>query len=117
MDLLRLIREAKLHWEKYVELTDKIDNYLTEKFRVSIGYRYAGEDVHPYEDEVKGIKTEYCVPVTILHEKGIELISEYGNLCILENGEAWFITENVYVDKAGEIHVGKKYKKLGKVIE
>lgn len=119
MQLLELIRMARYHYNMYSSLTKKINTYIEEKFRVHINYHYAGEDVNPYPVEVNGVPVEYCVPVSIIHEKTeddtIDTISEYYDLCILENKEVWLITDELYRDHKGELRIRKKYKKLGEV--
>jgi len=81
--LISKISEARHHWRRYVEITSEIDTWLERRFNITLGYRYAGEDVEPYYDEINGKKVLYCVPAS----KKIGNEVKNGDVCILHDGE------------------------------
>ena len=81
--LLNKICEARKHYQQYVKLTNEIEQYIEEKYRATLGYRYAGEEF-PQNEEIEAEKAVYTVPATVETENG----RICGELCILESGRA-----------------------------
>ena len=107
-ELVDMVNEAKRCYKRYVEVTEKINKYLTENFNVRITYHYSGTEFPRSNLDFYGVRAIYGVPV--------EYNGRSGTLYVLENGDVIFFTCEIYPGGKDKLKVEVTVKKLlGKV--
>ena len=92
-EIMNKIQEAREGWFKYVRSSKEVDDWIEREFGVRLSYRYAGEDVKPFIEEVDGVETVYCVPVSCGED--------FGELCILRDGRAVMVIDRISDEGSG----------------